>query len=308
MLLNDFINSQLGPWTGLFLGKILPRKWGYWLGDQIASALASRRNSSLYQSVRSNQAVVRGLDYDASELEGAVFEVLQNAAHGYVDWYRAFSNPENFEEKYCTVEPHMISDAVQSSAEGHGVVFVGAHMSSFNMFVMMMAKRQLPIQALSYHSVKGSYKTDNLLRERLGVDFTPVSSKALRRAIENLQNGGFILTGVDRPDVGGVPLSFFGRRVELPIGHARLAIRTDSHVVAGVVQKSGNGRYHVTGPRIMVPERTGDDKADTIRLAERILAVLGGYIRERPAEWMMFIPLWPETIPARTLKRSSNPS
>jgi lauroyl/myristoyl acyltransferase len=300
MLLNDYINSQLGPWTGLFLGKILPRTWAYWVGDRIVSILASRQQSKLYQAVRSNQAVVRGLPYESRELDGVVYRVLQNAAHGYVDWFRALSNHEHFEDAYCTVDPHMITDALQSSAAGHGVVFAGAHMSSFNMFIMMMAKRKLPIQALSYARVEGSYKTDNYFRERLGIDLTPISTSALRKAIENLKNRGFVLTGVDRPDVGGIPLEFFGSKVVLPIGHARLAIRTDSHVVVGVVQKAARGRYHVTGPRILVPERTGDDHADTIRLAERIIAILGGYIQERPDEWMMFIPLWPKMIPARS--------
>jgi len=300
MLLNDFINSQLGPWAGLFLGRILPRAWAYWLGDRIAGLLAARKNSALYTAVRSNQAVIRDLAYDAPELNDAVFHVLRNAAHGYVDWFRALSNHDQFEQAYCTVDPHMISDALHSSKAGHGVVFVGAHMSSFNMFMMMMAKRKLPIQALSYHQVRGSYKTDNFFRERLGIDLTPISTHSLRKAIRNLQQGGFVLTGVDRPDVGGVPLNFFGRPVVLPIGHARLAIRTDSHIVAGVVQKASIGKYHVTGPRVIVPQRTGDDKADTIRLAERIITVLEGYIRERPEEWMMFIPLWPEMIPERS--------
>ncbi|MFN2273335.1 MAG: lysophospholipid acyltransferase family protein [Anaerolineales bacterium] len=305
MLLNDFINSQLGPWTGLFLGRFLPRRSAYWLGDRIASILASRQNSNLYRAVRSNQAVVRGTDYRSPDLDGVVFDVLRNAAHGYVDWFRALSNHYSFEDTYCTVDPHMITDALKSSKQGHGVVFVGAHMSSFNMFVMMMAVRHLPIQALSYHRVEGSYKTDNIFRERLGINLTPISTRALRQAIENLQDGGFVLTAVDRPDVGGVPLRFFGREVVLPIGHARLAIRTNANVVAGVVQKAGTGRYHVTGPRLIVPERTGDDRADTLRLAERILEVLGGYIKERPSEWMMFIPLWPDVIPARNRKAAS---
>jgi lauroyl/myristoyl acyltransferase len=298
MSLNDFINSQLGPWTGLFLGKVLPRGWAYWVGDRIASALASKKMSGLYQAVRSNQAVVRGLEYESPALDGVVFRVLSNAARGYVDWFRALSNHTDFEQKYCTVDPHMISDALQSSKQGHGVIFAGAHMSSFNMFVMMMAKRRLPIQALSYARVEGSYKTDNFFRERLGINLTPVSTKALRQAIKNLKNAGFVLTAVDRPDVGGVPMTFFDRETILPIGHARLAVRTDAHVITGVVQKKEPGKYHVTGPRIIVPERTGDDHTDTLQLAARVLSSLEAYIRERPDEWMMFIPLWPEVIPA----------
>ena len=92
-------------------------------------------------------------------------------------------------------------------------------------------------------------------------------------------------------------MQFFGREVVLPIGHARMAIRTDAHLILGVVQKTGEGKYHVTGPPILVPERTGDDQLDTLRLAQRTIHILENYIRSRPEEWMMFLPIWPEALP-----------
>lgn len=296
MLLHDFITSQVGPRVGYFLGRTLPRRQAYALADFLANILASRRQSSLYQAIRANQSVIRDLPYDSPQLDGVVFQVLQNVGHGYVDWFRAMTDTAEF-EGYCTIDDHILSEAEKASEQGHGVVFVGAHMSSFNMFMVMMARRGLPIQVLSYHDVRGSYIAENDLRRRIGVEITPISNKSLRKAIRRLKQGGFVVTGVDRSDLGGVPMQFFGREVVLPIGHARMAIRTDSHVVIGVVQKNGEGKYHVTGPHILVPERTGDDRVDTLRLAQQTIQILEGYIRSRPDEWMMFLPVWPDSMP-----------
>ena len=296
-ILHDFITSQLGPRVGYLLGSKLPRSWAYALADFLARVLASRKKSQLYRSVRANQAVVRSLPYESPELDGAVFRVLQNAGRGYVDWFQSMADDVDFEKKYCSIDEHMITEAKEASQQGHGVIFVGAHMSSFNLFMVMMARRGLPMQVLSYHDVHGSYIAENDLRRKVGVEITPISNESLRKAIRRLKSGGFVVTGVDRTDLGGIPMEFFGREVILPIGHARMAIRTDSYLVLGVVQNNGQGKYHVTGPGIIIPERTGDDNLDTLRLAKRTIEILEEYIRSRPEEWMMFLPIWPEVIP-----------
>ena len=183
MFLNDFINSQVGPRVGYFLGRVLPRRWAYSLTDSLVTILANRRNSPLYRSIRANQAVIQDLEYGSPQLDGVVSQVLKNAGHGYVDWFRAMTDTAEFEGKYCTIDDHMISEAEKASEQGHGVIFVGAHMSNFNMFMVMMARRGLPIQVLSYHDARGSYIAENDLRRRIGVNITPISNESLREAI-----------------------------------------------------------------------------------------------------------------------------
>jgi hypothetical protein len=92
MALNEFINSYIGPMTGAFLGRVLTRQQAFHLADFIAARLAAKEGSPLYQAVRSNLAVVKGIPYSSSELDGGVGRVLQNAAHGYVDWYRMMAS------------------------------------------------------------------------------------------------------------------------------------------------------------------------------------------------------------------------
>ncbi|MCJ7825258.1 MAG: lysophospholipid acyltransferase family protein, partial [Anaerolineales bacterium] len=197
----------------------------------------------------------------------------------------------------CTIDEDLLEDVYRSLAEERGIVIVGAHLSSFNMFFMMIGQRNWPVQILSHHVEQGSYQSDNILRKKFGLNVTPISAGSLRKAYQRLESGGCVLTGVDRPDTGGEPLTFFGRTATLPIGHARLAIQTGARVKVLAVQKVKPGKYHVIGSRLIEPEQSGDSQRDARKLAQQVIHQLEEYIRERPSEWMMFIPVWPEMLP-----------
>ena len=297
MALNEFINSYVGPMAGAFLGRVLTRQQAFHLADFIAVRLAAKEDSALYQAVRSNLAVVKGIPYSSPELDGGVGRVLQNAAHGYVDWFRMMASGLDGLETVCEIDEDLIDSAFEAQSNGHGVVFVGGHISSFNMFLLLLAKRGFPVQVLSYARSEEHHRSDTILRERFGINATPISMESLRQAFHRLSNNGFVVTAVDRPDVGGSQLTFFDRKVELPIGHARLAVRSGAHMIVGVVRQTADGIYKVTGPPIIKPEITGNVKKDTLTLAQRVAEIIEGFIRSDPEDWMMFLPVWPDVIP-----------
>jgi lauroyl/myristoyl acyltransferase len=254
----------------------------------------------MYRAIRANQAVIRNWSYEDERLHDVVREVLTNAAYGLVDWFATLAISSEFENLRCTIDEELIEAAYRSQAEGRGVIIVGAHLSSFNMFLMKIAQQSLPVQVLSYAEEEGSYKSDNVFRKKFGLDVTPISPSSLRQAYFRLISGGFVLTGVDRPDTGGEELYFFGRSTTLPIGHARLALRTKARIMVVAIQKASSGSYHVSGSRLIEPVSTDDEQGDAHKLAQQIIDYLEKFIRERPSEWMMFIPVWPEVLPNRS--------
>jgi lauroyl/myristoyl acyltransferase len=296
-MLNDLINSQLGPWLGLWIARLLPQKQAYAFGRWVARLVARRKDTNLFKAVRSNQAVVRGLAYQSPDLDGVVEQVFIHASRGYVDWYKSAVHGQPYVDKSIVVEEHILDDAWEASENGHGVVYAGGHLSNFNMFLMMLGTHNLPIQVLSYHEERGSYRSDNALRKRFDIDVTPISMESLRTAIKRLKGNGFVLTGVDRPDTSGETLDFFGHKVKLPVGHARLAVSTDSFIKVGVVQSVRDGLYRATGPALVKPELTGDSSQDIIVVAQHTIDILSDYIRERPTEWLMFYPVFPDAMP-----------
>ena len=281
---------------GLLLGRLLSRKQAYRMADWIAGLVVSKSESWLVQGVRANQAVVRDLPYDSPLLDQAVQDVIRNAARGYADWYRAVAGGPEVVSSSVIVDEGLDQVVNQSIEDKRGLVIVGPHMSSFNILLLALGVSGYPIQALSYARVQGAYHVDNAVRLKFGLNLTPISFQSLRQAMLRLRNGGLVMTAIDRPDVGGESLTFFGRPAKLPVGHARLALRTDSRIMVGMVQAAGDGLYRAVCGSLIEPEYTGDQHRDVLELAQRILYLIEDYIRDRPGEWLIFLPIWPSVI------------
>jgi lauroyl/myristoyl acyltransferase len=289
--------STLGPLLGIFIGAVLPTKQAYWLADKIAANVVSQTDSDLYRALRSNQAVIRGLSYEDPQLDDILYTVMQNNTRGIADWFKGMAKGKKFLLERCELEPDLIDRTLNATADGRGLVLVGGHMSSFNIMVLGLGVRGLPIKALSFANPAGSYKIDNLIRRKYGVDLSPISVASLKDSIHRLKQGGLVMTGIDRPDVGGEPMEFFGTRVVMPVGHARLAVRTGSRIMIGATTRVGPAQYRVHTSPIIEPEITGDTDRDILNLAQKVLGILEDQIRAKPDEWLMFFPVWPDTIP-----------
>ncbi|HST89620.1 MAG TPA: hypothetical protein VLJ14_14695, partial [Ktedonobacterales bacterium] len=52
--------------------------------------------------------------------------------------------------------------------------------------------------------------------------------------------------------------------------------------------------YYVSAGPLIIPESSGDKRADTIALTQRMFDALETEIRRRPEQWAMFRRFWPE--------------
>jgi len=299
MNLISFLSTRMAPMLGLLIVKVLNREQAYRFADWMSRRIVAKKDSDMIRAVRSNQAVVRGLPFDAPELDDAVFEVIQNSARGYVDWYRATHAGPEAVKGSITIDPQLVEYFDQAQADKRGLMIVGAHMSSFNIILLALGVHGYPIQALSFANVQGAVHIDNAVRKKFGLNLTPISPQSLKQAMRRLRNGGLAMTAVDRPDVGGDELVFFGRKAILPVGPARLAVATNSRVLVGMIQTEGANKYRAVAVPPLEPEITGNRQRDVINLAQRYTNVIEDYIRQRPGEWLMFLPMWPDELPPK---------
>ncbi len=299
MNLISFMSTRMAPILGLLIVKILNREQAYRFADWVSRRIVAKKDSDMIRAVRSNQAVIRGLPFDAPELDDAVFEVIQNSARGYTDWYRATHAGPEAVLASMDIDPQLIEYIEQAQVDKRGLMIVGAHMSSFNIMLLALGIHGFPIQALSFANVRGGVHVDNAVRKKYGLNLTPISPTSLKQAMRRLKNGGLAVTAVDRPDVGGDELIFFGRKAILPVGPARLAVATNSRILVGMIQTVGTNKYRAVAAPLLEPEITGNRERDVINLAQRYINVIEGYIRERPGEWLMFLPMWPDELPPK---------
>ncbi len=183
---------------------------------------------------------------------------------------------------------------------GKGLILVGAHFGNWDVGGMLVAAHcpmQVVVERFSDERMDALVQSQ---RRALGMDVLWME-KSPRQLLRALQQNGVVGIIVDRPlpPGEGVPVSFFGRRCYVPGGVAQLALLSGAPILAGF------GRYDELGSTtfygglapVTLPQPSGDRKADTQLLTQRIYDALEAIIRPYPDQWYMFRPFWPDAAP-----------
>ena len=290
---------------GFYLGKYLPPRGGKFIVALMSRWMVTFK-PDVYWAVRANLHHILGSETPDKELHQAVYRLISNANRGYYELFHNVGRGRiNVEEFYPPVrmapEARMYLD--QGLASGRGLFVLGVHTSNFDLaWIGLSQYVPVPMQALSLAEPPASFEFFNRLREKGNVLITPISARSLRDAMARLRDGGLVITGVDRPLAeGNEPVEFFGATAYLPTGYIRIPLRTDCLVMTMAAYyetgEDGGGFYNVIANPPMAMERTGDAEADVAHNLRRVLAQVEGFIRRRPDQWMMFVPVWPENLP-----------
>jgi lauroyl/myristoyl acyltransferase len=288
--------SRFGVGLGLALGRIVPPKVSYWITGLFAKQLAKRESSPIVQAVRINQWVVRGASLDSVSLDFAVEEVFTHQGRCFIDLYSNLKNVDGLIR--LVVDSSQIRELIHHSQNRSlGAFIVAPHLSNFDLCLLALAYRGLNAQVLTYGQPTGGYEIQNDLRTQTGLDITPVNPEVHTEAIENMRNGGLVITAVDRPIRRKTQyLSFFGRLSPLPAGHIRMAIEAGVPVIVASASMNDQGTYrvHLSDP---IPMQPYVDSDRMIKVnGEKILSVIENRIIENPGQWLMYFPVWPDVV------------
>jgi len=286
-----------GPVTGLgmFLAKYAPPP----VGCTIARAIAGLINwlkPDVYWMVYANLRQVLGPQVGERATHRTVRQVFRNTArNNYELWHMVGQGPQALDAAvHIPDEVWERLDEVQQ--RGHGIIVGGVHTGNFDAGLVALATKGQDTQVLGLAAPPaGGFDLMDHMRTSMGVHVTAIGVPALREAIRRLRAGGIVLTGVDRPvDDEDHWTEFFGRPAPLPTGHVRLALKTDAVIFVAGAQRDAQG-VNVVGispPLEMI--RTGDADEDLRVNMRRVAACLEEFIRIRPGQWGMFVPVWPE--------------
>jgi lauroyl/myristoyl acyltransferase len=291
MTLASLTSSRLALPVAMALARWVPERLLLRLADALAGRSALETSPSA-MAVRANQAVVRGLSKDSPEIDRAVRAVFRSAGRGHVALFRALARGRQALMDGCDVAPELIERIEIARRAGRGLVLVGPHVSAFDFFLLTIAARGYPMQAISPANPTATYRLQNALRTEFGAETTPASREAVKAAIERLTNGGIVGTGMDRPAPKGDWIEFFGRQAYLPTGFAKLAIRTKSMLLPGVLLPAGPGHYRAEALELLEPPTERTEEA-VHSLAREVLRQMEPVIRSYADDWLMFHPVWP---------------
>lgn len=111
-------------------------------------------------------------------------------------------------------------------------------------------------------------------------------------AAHAIMQGSHVGMLIDQHFGRGVTVPFFGRPVKAPTALAKLARRFDCDIHAVRVERLRGARFRLTMSPALAAPRTGDAEADIAATMAMATAMLEGWVRERPEQWLWLHRRW----------------
>ena len=296
MSLLSIINSRLGIGIVLSIAKNTSTKTGYKLANFAADFLCKHPNARLIRAARANQWVITGEKLSKEELDVQVDQTIRNTAHSIFEFYHYMHDYPAIREK--VIFTPKVTRVLKERADcGEGTIFIGPHLGNFDLGGRAVALQGYKLFVLSYPQPNGGYAWQNKLRREIGMDIRPMSTENMRAAKAYLKEGGFVVTGMERPlDKTNYYPKFFGRPAPVPTSYVRMALQTHSAIVVLACLRNLQGKYELScsDPIYMEPYEDAQDEIE--RNAEKVLAEGEKMIGQNPSQWAMTYPVWPEAL------------
>ena len=223
---------------------------------------------------------------------GLVRSAFRNHARYYVELLRARHYPL---DRVADIVEVPDWEAFERALRGGPVILVSSHLGNFEPFGTHVAAHGFrPLAPIE--EIEPPILFEFLAARRGGshVDLVPLR-ESTRPLVRRLREGGVIGIIGDR-DLGGdgQPVTMFGHVTTMPTGPASLAVAHRAALIVGRCLRIGPDRFRAEGELMDVPA-SGDRRADTATLVERIAARFEADIGAAPEQWWgAFQPFWPD--------------
>lgn len=294
--LQQVLNSSISLRLASALAQRLPPRVGYRVAYAIARQIARRKHSSVVRAVRANQWVVHGEAVDGEMLDQIVRETFRNWARSIFDLYHYMETPDAAEQ-LIVLEPSFQQLARRPEFDNRGLVIVGLHLSNFDLILQWLCRQVMKPLILTVPDPQGGRRVEYEMRKRSGLKLLPASLGAFRQAIKHLQQGGMVVTGIDRPIPSPQACPrFFGRPAALHMHHIFLATKARVPIVVAVTILQEDGKYHVFASDFLEMDSVPDPQVGMLRNAEKVLRIAEEFVRRAPQQWSVPLPVWPEIM------------
>lgn len=290
------VNSSLSLRLVSLLAQLFSPRLGYQIAYGLAEQIARRSNSDLVQAIRANQWVVNGEVLKGDALDRLVHKTLRNAARSLFDLYH-YSHDFEATRRLIVFDASFDVIAQRPEFAERGLLIAGLHLSSFDLVLQWLSRDGLRPLVLTIPEPTRGRRMEYEIRKRTGMNLVPASVGALRQAVKYLQQGGMVLTGIDRPiEKPEVSPRFFGRPAALPTHHIFLAIKAHVPIVITVAYLQEDGKYHVFTSDLIEMDSCPNPKEAFLQNAEKVLAIAERFILRAPQQWSVPLPVWPQIV------------
>jgi KDO2-lipid IV(A) lauroyltransferase len=180
--------------------------------------------------------------------------------------------------------------------DGKPAIIFSAHLGNWELLPLAAARHELPLAVL-FRPPNNPHAAALVKRIRAEAHgrkggLLPSGVEGALAAIEVLDQGTHLGMLVDQRFRRGVLVPFFGRPAQTATVLAKLARRFDCPVHGARVERLGGARFRLSlTPPLELP-RTGDADADIGETMRRVTAIIEGWVRERPEQWLWLHRRW----------------
>ncbi len=268
---------------------VIPARLAYAVLDQFADA-AWLLNGSVRRIVEANLRRVIGTPN--RRWRRAVRGVFRTGVRNYWDTLRIPNLSDADVRSLVHIRGWQHLDA--ALARGRGAILVGAHLSSLALTTQAFAANGYRVN-VAVEPIDPPELLELLTRLRAGrgMQVVPLGPRLGTQFAAALRRGEPVALIVDRDVTGsGVQVPFFGAPARLPSGPALLALRSQAPILPAAAIRRADARFEGVIEAPIPISRSGDVRADVVRITEAIAARLEYYIRRHPEQWTAFQPVW----------------
>ena len=192
------------------------------------------------------------------------------------------------------VETHGFEHVDRAVAAGRRMIVFSGHFANWE--IAMLAAVQCGSSVAQVYRAGNNPLLDRMIARYRGDggELIPKGRVAARRAIAALRRGTHLTLLADQKMNDGIAVPFFGRPAMTAPALAVLALRFDCDVLPARVERLAGARFRLTVfPPLPLP-RSGEPHADAAALMARVNAILEGWIRDRPEQWLWVHRRWPD--------------
>jgi phosphatidylinositol dimannoside acyltransferase len=226
------------------------------------------------------------------EFASLVRAAFRNHARYYVELLRAPHYPLERIDEHVEVPEW---DRFLPMLSGRPAMLLSSHLGNFEPFGTFIAAHGLrPLSPMEEVEPPELFEFLAARRGASRVDVVPLG-EAGRAIVKRLRAKGLVGIIADRDLAGdGMPVTMFGHPTTLPTGPAALAIAHSASLIVGRCLRVGPDRFRGEGRIVELPG-SGDRRADTALVVERIAACFEQDIGLAPEQWWgAFQPFWPD--------------
>ncbi len=181
-------------------------------------------------------------------------------------------------------------------AKGRGVILVTAHIGSFPLLSLKLAKSGVPVHFVT-RPMRDKRAGDYLFELRSSVGVKTIYSYPRRECVNNiiqaLRSNEVVILQMDQNfGTGGVWVKFFGKLAATPVGPVSLALRTKAAVIPAYIYKEKKGTHCIE----IFPEEkliiTESKEETVLKNVITLTRIIQSWVTKYPCQWSWIHKRW----------------